>query len=106
MSEEDILLDFSCRIIGESVGYQPMEVIMTRLNDLVQAYGERKFRLARVLDVSDTTFGKWLNGKLPRGALKVIRLARILGVEPEELFEEDHDGRNPDAGQTAGKKES
>jgi transcriptional regulator with XRE-family HTH domain len=44
-----------------------------------------KYRLAKMIPCSPSTVTNWLNGTIPRGAIRA-RLIEVLGVSEDELF--------------------
>ena len=70
---------------------------MTKLEQLIQAKGLRKFRLAQSLDMSESTLSLWTQNGLPRNAKKAAKLADLLGVPLQDLIEDtiDEPGSRP-----------
>ena len=58
----------------------------TTLDSIMKERGYSKYRVAKILGVSQTTVANWLAGKTAPYAKEWDRIAHALGVSPADLF--------------------
>ena len=64
---------------------------MTKLEQAIRAKGIRRFKLAQALEMSESTLSIWAANGLPRNVEKAAMLADLLGVQLEDIFEDNQD---------------
>lgn len=65
--------------------------INKKLWEAVQLSGKRRYVLARAAKIHPTTLSQILNNMRPvhRDDPRIMRLGRLLGLKPDELFDEE-----------------
>ncbi|MEH7093918.1 helix-turn-helix transcriptional regulator [Neobacillus vireti] len=59
----------------------------SRIGELIDAAGYKKKYIAKELDVSPTQLSNWISGRSYPTLEKAFKLATILGVKVDDLYE-------------------
>ncbi len=61
----------------------------SRIGELIDAAGYKKKYIAKELNVSPTQLSNWISGRSFPTVEKAFKLAKILGVKVDDLYERD-----------------
>jgi transcriptional regulator with XRE-family HTH domain len=59
----------------------------SRIGELIEAAGYKKKYIAQKLDISPTQLSNWISGRSYPPIEKAFKLAKMLGVKIDELYE-------------------